>query len=88
VQIFAVSRRPCSYNTVCYEINGWTEWLTVTNKLAHPLVLRVRLQEGIVGVECIPPNSKGRIIAAISPCVEFSLRLQDKEGVEFEAILG
>ncbi len=66
IQIFANSKRMCEYNTISYEINGWSEWLNVNNTLRHPVSLKIQLGEGIVAVERIEPSGNGRIIGGIS----------------------
>lgn len=50
IHIFALSKRVCDYNTACYEINGWSEWLNVVNHLNHPIILKIKLDDGIVAV--------------------------------------
>jgi hypothetical protein len=86
IQIFATSKRICDYNTISYEINGWSEWLNVVNHLDHPIMLKIKLQEGIIAIEEVPPMQTGRIIAGISEEVEISLHYGRSEVIlgEFE----
>ena len=76
IHIFALSKRMCEYNTVSYEINAWSEWLNVVNHLNHPIVLKIKLDDGIVAVEKVPASASGKIIAGISEVVEISLLIE------------
>jgi hypothetical protein len=50
IRIFSISKRICDYNTISYEINDWSEWLTIKNDLSMPVLIRVKLHEDIAGV--------------------------------------
>lgn len=76
IHIFALSKRMCEYNTVSYEINAWSEWLNVANHLNHPIILRIKLDDGIVAVETVQASATGKIIAGISEVVEISLFME------------
>jgi len=56
----------CDYNTICYEINDWNEWLTIKNELVEPVLIRVKLHEDIAGIAYVAAGQIGKIISGLA----------------------